>query len=83
MAGGCIKCNLHLQVVPSEDLEEADSEEAPSPSLLNDELRQEMQARQAKMHRYPVHISAPSPDQATVTLQCRCSCAIHYSGREA
>ena len=38
--------------MPSNDLEEADGEEQPSPSLLNDELRQEMRARQAKMHRY-------------------------------
>ena len=40
-----------IQVVPSDDLEEDDSEEAASPSLLNDELRQEQRARQAKMHR--------------------------------
>ena len=38
--------------MPSDDLEEAEGEEAASPSLLNDELRQEMRARQAKMHRY-------------------------------
>ncbi len=42
--------------MPSNDLEEADGEEQSSPSLLNDELRQEMRARQAKMHRYwPLH----------------------------
>ena len=41
---------LCRQVVQSSDLEEADSEDSASPSLLNDELRQEMQARQAKMH---------------------------------
>jgi len=47
--------------VPSNDLEEADGEEQSSPSLLNDELRQEMRARQAKMHRYwPLQHSAMS-----------------------
>lgn len=45
--------------MPSNDLEEADGEEQSSPSLLNDELRQEMRARQAKMHRYlPMHPAA-------------------------
>ncbi|KAL0039331.1 hypothetical protein WJX79_003743 [Trebouxia sp. C0005] len=41
-----------VEVVPSNDLEDADDEEQSSPSLLNDELRQEMRARQAKMHSY-------------------------------
>ena len=40
------------QVVPSDDLEEGDSEDAGSLSLLNDELRQEMRSRRAKMHRF-------------------------------
>ena len=43
---------LRQQVVPSDDLEEGDSEDTGSPSLLNDELRQEMRSRRAKMHRY-------------------------------
>ena len=42
---------LCQQVVPSDDLEEADSDDSPSPSLLNDELRQEVLSRRAKMHR--------------------------------
>ena len=37
--------------MPSDDLEEGDSEDSGSPSLLNDELRQEMRSRRAKMHR--------------------------------
>lgn len=52
-----ILLNLRPQVVPSDDLEEAEGEEAASPSLLNDELRQEMRARQAKMHRYTLVVS--------------------------
>ena len=43
---------LCRQVVPSDDLEEADNDDSASPSLLNDELRQEVRSRRAKMHRF-------------------------------
>lgn len=49
----CMSSRLCQQVVPSDDFEEADNDDSASPSLLNDELRQEMRSRQAKMHRLP------------------------------
>lgn len=75
----CVTCSskqadarLCRQVVPSDDLEEADSNESASPSLLNDELRQEVRSRRAKMHRFAsppgVTFSDTSP---TLSLVCR------------